>query len=166
MGLFGWGKKQAGRLLPNEGQIRASNWMVRDNEVIREYIYGDDHVRFQVHCTLTVGFMGHIGRHVNFMLQPILVAGEGFVVGQLALQGKRTDAPFFTMRSAEVPGNANLFGIAERESSEGAVSLLLEGRDLQFSLLGDDKLLLELPVPNDSSFTAAYRSVFDRLDRG
>ena len=165
MGLFDWMKKkpQAGGRVDNNS-IRFTPWLIRDDEIIREYIYGDNAVVFQVHVTLRGGMMG-VSRHVNFILKPIIVGGEGFVVGQLAIAGQRVDASFITLRSEEIAGGANLFGISEREHADNAVAMLKQGQDLQFQLVSNREVLLDLILPNDRSFAETYKPLFDRMNR-
>lgn len=153
-----------GIMMIDRNSIRFSPWLVEEDRIIREYIYGNYDIGFQVHITLRGNFMG-VNRHIHFMLKPAVIAGDGFVAGKITLADRSVDAPFITLHSEEISGGANLLSINERESANEVIRLLKHGQDLRFMLISKQEILVELILPNDRTFEEAYNPLFNEIKR-
>ncbi|MCA3160356.1 MAG: hypothetical protein ING31_12335 [Burkholderiales bacterium] len=104
-----------------------------------------------------------INHHVNFFHLPTILAEDGFAVGRIAVSSEGLNNKFITLRSTEVEGGANLFGIIDRCDADEAVANLNLGASLQFQIVSEQGILANLPVPNDTTFSECYNVLRQRI---
>ncbi len=151
-------------------EVSSNNWEWCDGQIRRVIQYddpGDDSSRqLQIYYKVSPGLvMPH--QHLHFMLGHSLISGDGYLAASMNSADNSTG--FFVVRASETEdGRATLFGPEPgddpdkmREVLGTCAGLFSSGKDLTITLYAKDEIIMQLPIPGDSSFGNLFKDALE-----
>jgi len=139
--------------------VSQANWIIGKDVAIKDYKYcgllGDDTDHFlQIKITFSRSrIMGWLEPHFHLLINPSLwpQMKSGYMVGQLAARDRSEDASFATVMIDHAEDGSLIVTTPSKKDTDAFVKTLKAGVDMQLTLINQNEVLMQLPIPNDPS---------------
>lgn len=151
-------------------EIAQTDWVIYNQTLTKRYKYqgllgeGSEHI-IQLEIDVTPNsILGGINKHFCLFVSPSFWELDlGFFAAQLAPAGASREVPFVNVRVGRADDGSLLIQPIDREGTETFLDTLGTGKKMRFLIVGQEGVLVELPIPNDAQYLEAAQLFFSRM---